>query len=100
MFSIAGKRSLKFYSELVLVTVLSLVAANTWIRLLTKSLDRYFPGSLIVDFLVAVIATIFAIYILNMVFKKEESVYDSPKKDDGTPIHGRGNVLDHHKHFL
>ena len=66
------KRNISFYSELVIVTVLSLVAANIWIRWLTTGLNRYFPGSLMVDFIVAIIMTIVAIVALHIAFSNDE----------------------------
>jgi len=55
------RRNFQFYAELVLVTVLSLVAANAWVRWMSQSLNRFFPASLKVDFIVAVVMTIVAV---------------------------------------
>jgi hypothetical protein len=62
-----GKNT-RVYSEVVAITVLSLVAANAWIRWLSASLNKLYPGSLKVDFLVAVGTTIVAIVLLNLFF--------------------------------
>nr|QBK86530.1 MAG: hypothetical protein LCMAC102_03250 [Marseillevirus LCMAC102] len=64
----SNKRNLHFYTELVLVTVLSLIAANSWVRFLSQTLDYYFPRSLVVDLIVSIIMTIVAIYVLHLVF--------------------------------
>ena len=76
-------RNISFYSELVIVTVLSLVAANVWIRWLTTGLNRYFPGSLTVDFIVGIIMTIIAIVALHVAFSSDEDskVAQSPNED-------------------
>ena len=66
------RRSFQFYAELVLVTILSLVAANAWVRWMIQSLDRFFPGSLKVDFIVAVVMTIVAVWVLHMIFSDKE----------------------------
>jgi hypothetical protein len=58
----------RVYSEMVAVTVLSLVAANAWIRWLSAALNKLYPGSLKVDFLVAVMTSIVAVVLLNLFF--------------------------------
>jgi hypothetical protein len=77
------ERNLRFYSELVIVTVLSLVAANAWVRLLTQTLNRYYPGSLIVDLLVAIIITAVAVFVLHTFFSDRNNA--STDKDEEYP---------------
>lgn len=67
-----SERNMMFYSEVVLVTVLSLVAANAWIRWMSDSLNYYYPKSIKVDFIVAVITTCVAVWILHAMFAKEK----------------------------
>lgn len=73
-----ARRNLQFYSELVIVTVLSLVAANSWIRWITQTLNHFYPGSLRVDFFVALLTTILAVVILNSIFADDDTE-DRPK---------------------
>jgi len=70
------KKDSKFYIELIIVTILSLVAANAWIRWLTSTLNYYFPGNLFIDFFVALITTILAIEILDVSFVNNEEEYE------------------------
>lgn len=80
------RRNLQFYTELVVVTVLSLVAANSWIRLVTEGLNRFYPGSLKVDFFVAVITTLIAVMVLNAIFADDKSNKErDPESDADRP---------------
>lgn len=79
-----NSRSIQFYTEIVFVTVLSLVAANAWIRVLYVVEDRYFPNNLGMDILVSILLTLAAIFLLYIGFsyyKKTEqlSAYQNGK---------------------
>jgi hypothetical protein len=69
-------RNFQFYSELVLVTVLSIFAANMWVRWMTQILNDFFPDHLGVDLIVAIVSTLVAIVILYYMF--------SDRKEDKT----------------
>lgn len=84
-----ARRNLQFYSELVLVTVLSLIAANAWVRWITQTLNYFFPGSLRVDFITAVITTILAVWILHMVFSEEKSEEQKSEEEGLTDLQHR-----------
>lgn len=75
-------KNINFYSELVIATVLSIVAANAWTILLSTSLNKFFPGSLTVDLLTAVIITIVAVTVLFFVFSKEQSPFAEKVKKE------------------
>lgn len=60
-------RSENFYAEFVAVTVLSLLAANLWIRFVTRLLDKR-ADSLSVDFIVAIGCTVIAIILMKTFF--------------------------------
>lgn len=59
-----------FYAELITVTVVGLVTANVWIRLMNRSLKKYFPDSIKAELLVAVVITVLAILFLAVVFSR------------------------------
>lgn len=82
---------------MVLVTVLSLIAANAWVRWMSQSLNRFFPGSLKVDFIVAVVMTIVAVWVLHMIFSDRE--YPGHVHSGGTHRHtgGGGGEKDERK---
>lgn len=61
---------LEYYSELVIVTVFSLVAANLWFNAVKKTRDECLPLSYKFDFLLAVIVTLLAIITLKYTFSK------------------------------
>jgi hypothetical protein len=63
-----SKKDTRVYSEVVVITIVSLVAANAWIRWLSATLNEFYPGSLKADFFVSVIITIAAIFLLNVFF--------------------------------
>ncbi len=67
----AGPTSL--YTELIVIAVLSYVAASSWRIVLSEMLDRYAPNSVLADVLVAVIMTVLAIVILTRVFPRNRS---------------------------
>ena len=75
------QRNIKFYSEVVLVTVLSLVAANAWVRWMSQSLNYDYPKSLKVDFIVAVVTTCVAVWILHAVFAEKKNGEKSPYEE-------------------
>lgn len=70
------KKDSKFYIELVVVTILSLVAANAWIRWVTSTLNYYFPGNLFIDFFMALVATIIAVEVLDVSFVDDKEEYE------------------------
>ncbi|MFW9930721.1 MAG: hypothetical protein ACFFD1_15130 [Candidatus Thorarchaeota archaeon] len=72
-------RDLHFYTELITVSILSLLASSMWIRWIKQYLDRHFPNNVTIDFFVSLLLTFFAIYILNTAFSTEE---DLEKKED------------------
>jgi len=75
------KKNIKFYSEVVLVTILSLVAANVWIKFVTKTIKNKYGNDLTVYLLVAIAATLFAILILNFGFSSnDEIIIGNPSK--------------------
>lgn len=74
------QRDIKFYGELVVATVLSLVAANAWIRWISQSLNHFFPGSLKIDFFVAIITTVLAVVILSSVFSDNNGLVENDEK--------------------
>ncbi len=82
--------STRFYSELVVVTVMSYVAASSWRIVLSEILDRYAPSSLVADLLVAVITTLIAILVLSQMFPHrrrrtpDEQETDSPDDEPRT----------------
>lgn len=61
-----------FYTEIVIVTIISLVAAKAWERLLNKALNTYVGNTLIVDFISAFLMTAVAIILLNAIFKRKK----------------------------
>ncbi|MDB4769505.1 hypothetical protein OAG24_00930 [bacterium] len=82
-------RRFKFYAEIVAVTVLSLIAAHSWDRFLSKALEVYFPGSIVDDLIVAIVITGIAIYLLYLLFSQteEKGPYDAKQKDtEGNPL--------------
>ena len=74
-------RNFQFYAELVFVTVLSLLAANMWMRFISQTLNRYFPGNLGVDAISAVVVTVLAVVILHLMFSKRKTPKDSEHYD-------------------
>ena len=69
-------RNINFYSELVIATVLSIVAANAWTMTLKSVLNAYFPGNVTVDLITAIIITFIAVIILFFVFSNSDSPFD------------------------
>jgi len=76
------EKSLQFYTELVLVTVLSLVAAKAWYHWFIRFLNSYIGKSVHVDFLAAIILTVIAIFGLHILFAKKDIAKKLP------PPHG------------
>lgn len=76
------KKDSKFYIEVIAVTILSLIAANAWIRWITSTLNYYFPGNLFIDFFVAVLVTIIAVEILDVSFVDNKEEYEEVEDND------------------
>lgn len=68
-------KGFRFYAEIVVVTILSLVAAYAWVRVLYHMLDRYFSKNMTAEVIVAVIITTSAILISYMMFSKNKSPF-------------------------
>ena len=65
-------RSETFYIEFITLTVLSLVTANLWVRLAVNALNAY-SNSVHIDLIAAIIATVVAIILMNMLFSKTKN---------------------------
>ena len=65
----AGRR---FYTEVVIVTILTWIAANTWSDLFGKLVEEEFGNSNFVYLMVAVVVTVGSILILNYFFTEGE----------------------------
>ena len=72
------KRGSKFYTELVIVTVLSLVAAHGWNRWIGEVINKYYPGELSMHLIFALVATCLAILTLSALFSNKEDTGDKP----------------------
>ena len=57
-----------FYIEFVVLTIISLVATQLWIRYVTKVVDKYSKGSMTFDLVSAIVATLFAMFIIKTFF--------------------------------
>jgi len=68
MNSSSRKKDGNFYSELVLITVLSLSASSMWIELLKKLMADFFNNSKIVLLLTALALTFISILTLYLLF--------------------------------
>lgn len=66
-----SRKDLHFYTELVVVTVLSLVAAKAWFHWFIRALNKYAGTSLLVDFIAALILTGVAIFGLHFLFSRK-----------------------------
>ena len=75
-----------FYIEIIVITVLSLVVANLWIRLLTESLNKYFAHRLMIDFIVAILVTFLAVIVVTNLFGKDSSILSQNTETSITPI--------------
>jgi predicted tellurium resistance membrane protein TerC len=67
------QKNFKFYSELVLVAVLSFVAATLWVNAIYDFRKKFLPKTLIIDFIFASIITLASIYLLTYQFKDPKS---------------------------
>lgn len=61
------------YTEIVVVTIASLVAANAWIILMTTILRDYFPNQVFPALITAVIMTIIACGLLWLLFERNNN---------------------------
>ncbi len=66
-----SEKDMIFYTELVTVTVVALVAANAWIDLLQEIIRRLYPHNITVLLITAVIITGAAIFMLHILFGKK-----------------------------
>jgi len=72
------ERGLHFYTELVIVTVLSLIAAKAWFHWFIRFLNKYAGTSLHVDFFAVAILTVISIFGLHLLFSKKVKATDLP----------------------
>jgi hypothetical protein len=70
----------KFYTELVLSTILSLVAASLWIEWTRGFIHRYFEGQPSAVMGVALTITLLAIFCLQFVFNDVTTTDQSKDK--------------------
>jgi len=71
-------RSFKFYSEIVVVTVLTLVAASVWIELIKESFDKLFGNKIQYHLIFALLITLMVTCILWFCFSDNDdpTAYD------------------------
>jgi hypothetical protein len=62
------KRSMRFYAEMIIVTVLSLVAASLWIEYVKGFVSRCFDNHPTAMLASAMVVTFMAIVVLNILF--------------------------------
>lgn len=74
------KKDLQFYTELVVVTVLSLIAANLWIKVFSTYMEKYWKGNMIMYVFVGSLVSVFAIFLLNVFFSNEFNEDEKDKK--------------------
>lgn len=72
------EKSETFYVEIVLVTVLSIVAANAWADWFTAALKSYSGGNLSTYFIAAVVITALAMLVLTWSFRHSKDKIDYP----------------------
>lgn len=78
------QKNFRFYSELVLVTVLGFVAGHAWERWLGQVVDEFFPGNVKADFFVAFISTVVAILTLHLLFSDDKNQEGFSERDEYT----------------
>ena len=78
----ADDRTFSFYAEIIVVTIVSLVAANAWIGLFKSFLDIHYPRNLEVEFIAALIITMIALIILFVVFKTTRFIHSHSKNNE------------------
>ena len=58
-------KATEFYTELVLVTIFSLVTANIWVHFIKEIINKYFSNSIILLFGVSLVLTLASILVLS-----------------------------------
>lgn len=79
-----NERTIKFYTEIVSVTVLSLIAANIWIKISYELLNRYFPGQILHQTIVAMLITLAIVFILYYSFAYFNNDSNNSTEDNST----------------
>ena len=74
----------RFYTELVITTILSLVAASMWIEWLKGIVQRHFEGNSSALMGVALTITLLAIFCLQYVFTDGSSPSEKDVKNNET----------------
>ncbi len=84
------KRDLAFYTELITLTIVALIAAGMWIQVFKNTLKRFFGNNLIAGYLVAILITLVAIFGLHLMFgdKKEDPLPKFGVLHGGIPYYG------------
>lgn len=79
-------RDAQFYTEVVVVTTLTILSANIWTLVADKVSQKYFPRSVAASILVATLVSIASIAVLYIAFVKlrkteEEEEEEKSSKD-------------------
>lgn len=80
-------RDERFYTEVMIVTIMSVAAARLWSGALDRLLDNTFGDSLYTDVLGALIFTVIAVFLLNFLFAVKK-----PKPSDVKNIANKERV--------
>lgn len=75
-----NRKNVKFYTEIVFVTVLSLVASSVWIEWMKYILYNYFNDNPYAVLIIALVITGLAIILLNYLFSTEKHNSDEDQK--------------------
>lgn len=70
-----------FYTEFVVATVVSLVSADMWIRVISGAIEKRYKKSITPHFIAAIIATIIAILILKYAFSRKSTSKEPVEKN-------------------
>jgi|WetSurMetagenome_2_1015567.scaffolds.fasta_scaffold991470_1 hypothetical protein len=81
------KRDGYFFTEMVVGTVFTLVAASIWIELAKKMVNEYFRGDIKMMLLMASALTISSIFTLKYLFSDPSEKYKNLHKKVVTPTY-------------
>lgn len=71
-------RRIEVYIEFIVLTVLSIVTANLWLRFISKTLDKY-RCSLKIELITAIVFSAIAILFMKYIYS---SNYSEPEKEN------------------
>lgn len=73
-------KDFNFYLEVALVSIVSIISSNVWMRYINSVIDKMYPGNVSVNLMIAVCITCIVFFLMYIFFSRKFP--DPPQTND------------------